>query len=183
MNTEVATYRKHMNLKLAAQELGIAWQTLYVRLKKAGEPVVGDKLRYGSDKDKLAAKAEQEFHALVPFATSTNEKKFQSKYDFDVCGFKIDVKAARKAQKHKLYAALSWSFSFKKQTLVCDFICCFCIGDNGETEKVLLVPSEFFRGIQTVTVSCAGGSKWLDYEVPQKDLASFFTELAQKDSF
>lgn len=179
MQPEILAYRKHMNLKLAAAELGMAWQTLYVRLRRIGEPVVGDKLRHGSCRDKLAAKAEQEFHALVPFALSTNAKKFQAKYDFDVCGFKVDVKAARKKQKHQKFTALSWSFSFKKQSLVCDFICCFCIGDDGETEKVLLVPSEFFRGIQTVAVSCAGGSKWLDYEVNPQELKTFFESLVE----
>ena len=53
MNQEVIAYRKHMNLKLAAAELGVAWQSLYVRLKQLGEPVTGDKMRYGSDRDKL----------------------------------------------------------------------------------------------------------------------------------
>ena len=56
---EAEAYSRHMNLKLAAHELGMKWQTLYYRLKRAGVPVVGDKLRHGSDRDRLAARAER----------------------------------------------------------------------------------------------------------------------------
>jgi len=62
---EVLVYRKHMNLKLAAEELGMVWQTLYVHLKKLGEPVIGDKNRYGSPSDKLSRMAEKLFQELV----------------------------------------------------------------------------------------------------------------------
>ena len=62
---EVQAYAKHRNLKLAAGELGICWQTLYVRLKRAGVPVTGDKLRYGADRDRLGATCEAEFQRLV----------------------------------------------------------------------------------------------------------------------
>lgn len=179
MNAEVLAYRKHMNLKLAASELGIAWQTLYVRLKKLGEPVVGDKLRYGNDRDKLAAKAEVLFKALVPYAVDHNRLQFQAKYDFDVAGFKVDVKASKPRQLHKKFSALSWAFSFKRQALVCDFIVCFCMDEDGAAEHILLVPSEFFRGLQTVSVSRDGGSKWLQYKISSEELAPFFAELAQ----
>ena len=47
--TEIQCYRKHKNLKAASSELGVPLPTLYWRLKKAGEPVVGDKTTYGSD--------------------------------------------------------------------------------------------------------------------------------------
>ena len=53
---EAEAYSRHMNLKLAAHELGMKRQTLYYRLKRAGVPVVGDKLRHGSDRDRLAAR-------------------------------------------------------------------------------------------------------------------------------
>lgn len=39
MQAYVESYRKHKNLKLAAAECGIPWQTLYVKLRKADEPV------------------------------------------------------------------------------------------------------------------------------------------------
>ena len=75
MNQEVIAYRKHMNIKLAAAQLGVAWQSLYVRLKQLGEPVTGDKMRYGSDRDKLAAMAEAKFLQLVPFAVDNSVER------------------------------------------------------------------------------------------------------------
>lgn len=54
-------YDKYKNLKLAANELGVKWQTLYYHLSKEGHPVIGDKERYGSDTDKLAAYTEKLF--------------------------------------------------------------------------------------------------------------------------
>lgn len=128
MQLEIDAYRRHLNLKLAAAELGMAWQTLYIHLKNAGEPVIGDKMRYGTDRDRLGAMAEAEFQRIVPFAIDRNESKFQDKYDFDVCGHKVDIKASMPRQLNKKYDAKSWVFSFKKQSLVCDFICCFCMG-------------------------------------------------------
>ena len=58
MNNIQSVYEKHKNLKLAANELGVKWQTLYVQLRNRGVPITGDKSRYGSDKDRLAARAE-----------------------------------------------------------------------------------------------------------------------------
>lgn len=180
MSQEVITYRKHMNLKLAANELGIAWQTLYCRLKAMGEPVAGDKLRYGTDRDRLGAMGEAEFKRLVPFAVDNNEREFQSKFDFTVAGWKVDVKAALPRRLSKRFAAQSWAFSFKRQSLICDFMCCFCFDENKANPRILLVPSEFFRGLQTVSVSCAGESKWLDYTIPADELAQFFADLPPK---
>lgn len=175
---EAQAYAKHRNLKLAAGELGIPWQSLYVRLKKAGVPVTGDKLRYGTDRDRLGAKAEAAFHELVPFAVNANASQFQAKVDFSVGSLTVDVKASMPRQLNKRFAALSWSFSLKKQSLVCDFVCCFCYADASTIKHVLLVPSEFFAGLQTVSVSCAGSSKWLDYKAEASELASFFADLA-----
>lgn len=178
MQTEEATaYNRHKNLKIAADEIGIPWQTLYSRLKKQGVPVTGDKLRYGSDRDKLGALAESVFLALVPGAIPMNETRFQAKYDFDIYGYKIDVKASMPRILNKRYKAESWAFSFKRQSLVCDFICCFCMTHEKQISHVLLVPSEFFSGIQTVSVSCKGNSKWLDYSIPPQDLSTFFRSL------
>lgn len=180
MNAEVLAYRKHMNLKIAAAELGIAWQTLYIRLKKLGEPITGDKLRYGADRDRLGALGESEFHRLVPFAQNGNSATWQAKVDFSVMGWAVDVKASRPRQLNKRYAAKSWSFSFKRQSLACDFICCFCMDDDRTVTNVLLVPSEFFAGLQTVSVSCHGWSKWLDYRIEPDQLGQFFIALGEK---
>lgn len=182
MQTEASVYQKHMNLKLAAAELGIAWQTLYVRLKRIGVPVTGDKLRYGTDRDRLGALAEAEFQGLVPTARDANKDKWQAKVDFNVGGWLVDVKCSVPRRLNKRFAAESWAFSFKKQSLVCDFVCCFCMSHDREIEAVLLVPSEFFAGLQTVTVSCKGSSKWMDYQVPPESLAEFFKELGAKPS-
>jgi hypothetical protein len=176
-------YKKHMNLKLAANELGMPWQSLYVQLKKEGVPVTGDKLRYGSDKDKLAAYAEKIFLSLVPKAENMNLVKFQSKFDFKVGNVSVDVKSSRAMAKNKLYPqSLSWAFSIKKQTMECDFLCCFCLNEDKSVSKVILIPSETFSGLQTITVSCTGKSRWLDYEIPAEDLARFFDDVNELET-
>lgn len=173
-----ATYQKHMNLKLAAEELGMKWQTLYVQLKKLGVAVVGDKARYGSDKDRLAVMAEQEFQRLVPEAENANSVCYQAKIDFTVGAIKVDVKASLPNQHDQRFPAKRWAFSFKKQSLLCDFICCFCMNEDKSLARVLLVPKEFCVGLQSVSVPCAGRSKWYDYEVQPSELREFFAALA-----
>jgi hypothetical protein len=174
---EQVAYEKHRHLKRAADELGIPWSSLYSRLRSQGVPVAGDKLHYGSDRDRLSALAEAQFKKLVPDAVHKNATEWQARYDFDVRGHKVDVKASMRRQLNKKYQALSWAFAFKKQSMVCDFICCFCMNDAREIEKVLLVPREFFAGLQTVSVSCHGDSKWLDYAIDPDDLSEFFRSL------
>jgi hypothetical protein len=177
MTIESDAYAKHKNLKLAADEIGIKWQTLYCRLKSQNVAVTGDKLRYGTDRDRLGAYGEQLFQSIVPFAKNTNNNQFQSKVDFDVNGLKVDIKAGLPRQLNKKFAALSWSFSFKRQTLHADFIVCFCLDELKEIEHILLVPKEFFIGLQTVSVSRKGFSKWLDYKVNADDLKEFFSNF------
>lgn len=171
------TYNKHKNLKLAAAELGVPWQTLYSQLRREGVAVTGDKLRYGNDRDRLAALAEAEFKRLIPVAKDMNTVSYQAKYDFDVAGIKVDVKASMPRQLNKKYQAKSWSFSFKKQSLLCEFICCFCMSEDRTVERILLIPQEFFEGLQTISVSREGHSKWLEYEVQPEDLNRFFSSL------
>lgn len=177
MTPEAQAYDRHKNLKLASAELGMKWQTLYCRLKSQGVQVTGDKLRYGGDRDRLGALGEGLFKSLVPESFDNNSTKFQSKVDFDVNGKKVDIKTGLPRQLNKRSKAQSWSFSFKKQSLVADFVVCFCLNEEKEIEHILLVPSEFFSGLQTISVSRNGNSKWLDYKIDEKDLASFFSEL------
>lgn len=106
----VEAYDKHKNLKLAADELGMKWQTLYVKLKKLNIPVTGDKLKYGTRSDKLSSIAEREFSKLIPFAEDQNAIKFQSKIDFIVNGEKVDVKASRLKEVNKRCKKRSWLF-------------------------------------------------------------------------
>ena len=178
----VAAYRKHKNLKLAAAEIKMPWQTLYVHLRSVGEPVIGDKSRYGSAKDKLAAMAERAFSDAVPIAVDQNGIKWQSKYDFDVIGIKVDVKAARPKRQSFRTEKKRWAFSFKKQSLICDFVCCFCYLDDLTIAKVLVVPSEIFGGIQTVSVSCEGESKWFDYSMNIEEISVFLRMVAESQS-
>lgn len=179
MDECIQAYQRHMNLKLAANELGMQWQTLYSKLKRAGVRVVGDKLRYGSDRDRLAAMAESKFLELVPFAKNMNALEFQSKYDFMAGDFKVDVKASKPGLGSSKSTAKRWAFSVKKQALVCDFIVCFCFSEDRELVHTLLIPSEFFQGLQSVSISCEGQSKWLDYLVPSDSLHGFFEDMNQ----
>lgn len=163
----VESYRRIKNLKLVGSELGIPWQKVYIHLRSVGEPVTGDKLRYGSETDRFAARAERAFNELVPFAVSQNEKKFQAKVDFMVGDQKIDVKAANLKQGR-------WAYSLKKQESIADFFVCFAFLDDGG-QRILLIPGEVCRDIQTISLSKKG--KWWDYEVSEGDLRNFFESM------
>ncbi len=180
MSPESIAYEKHKNLKFAANELGVKWQTLYCRLKNQGVSVCGDKQRYGNDRDKIGIFGEYLFKKFVPNAKDLNASTFQSKCDYEIFGLQVDVKTSKPRQLNKRYESKSWSFSFKKQSLIADFIVCFCLDDKKDLIRTLLVPKEFFIGLQTVSVSCNGASKWIDYAVDPKDLNSFFKEYANK---
>lgn len=176
MSIEAAVYNKHLNLKIAANELGIKWQNLYIKLRKQGVPVVGDKLRYGSDKDRLAARAEIEFIKIVPFAEDQNKLKFQAKFDYLVGNEKIDIKASNLKRGCKRFEARRWAFSVKKQEFCADFIVCFAFSDD-DSYKIFLIPGEFVRNYQTISISENGKSKWLDYEVSKEELFQIFSEI------
>ncbi|TWH63856.1 hypothetical protein LX59_03020 [Azomonas agilis] len=176
----IEAYRAHKNLKLAAQEVGIPWQTVYVHLRNAGEPVIGDKLRYGSDTDKLAARGEQMFASFVPEAHNSNSGKFQSKIDFLVQGYGVDVKTSKLKLSHKACKQRRWAFSLKKQEMLADFFVCFCLDEVGDQLLMtLLVPGELIRRYQTISLSERGG-KWADYEISYNELRSFFKSLPSK---
>lgn len=167
----VTTYRRLRNLKLVAVEVGIPWQKVYVYLRAAGEPVTGDKSRYGSDTDRLAAKAENEFKRLVPNCTNLNDQKFQAKIDFSVGPLSVDVKASRRHNDR-------WAFSLKKQELLADFFVCFAFDDDG-SYRVVVIPNELCRHYQTLSLSANSKTKWWDYEVDPASLASFFDSIVK----
>ena len=179
MSIESECYGKHKNLKIAAQELGMKWQSLYVQLRKEGVPVTGDKSRYGRPSDQLAAKAEAIFQGLVPDALDKNAEKWQSKYDFLVNGrHRVDVKASNRNRQSQQSKAFRWSFLFTKQAYECDFFCCFCLAEDGESvSKILLIPHELVEGMQTMSVPCASKGKWGDFEIPSDEISKFFLEL------
>ena len=173
----VEAYRQHQNLKIAAQQVGIPWQTVYVHLRKAGEPVTGNKLKYGSETDRLAARAERIFLDLVPFAEDQNTRQFQSKVDFLVGGFGVDVKSSR--LKIQGPNSSRWMYSIKKQEAIADFF--VCLGFDAEAQAVksiLLVPGEIARMHTTISHSSRGG-KWADYLIEPSGLAPFFRALIE----
>lgn len=171
----VDAYRQHKNLKVAASQVGIPWQTVYVHLRKAGEPVIGDKLKYGSDTDRLAARAEQQFLNWVPFADDQNTHQYQSKVDFLIGDFGVDVKASRLKRSGK--NSSRWMYSVKKQHAVADFFVCLGFDELGDqVESTILVPGEIARKHTTISHSCNGG-KWADYLINPAELAPFFRAL------
>lgn len=172
----IDAYRRHKHLKLAAQEVGIPWQTLYVHLRRAGEPVTGDKTRYGSDTDRLAARAEQMFAGIVPGAQDMNGTEFQAKCDFRVDGYLVDVKASTLRRSSSKYPSMRWAFCVKKQESIADFFVCFGLDDSGEAKLILLIPGELARRYATISVPDSGG-KWRQYEVTAAELADLFATL------
>lgn len=169
----IESYARLKNLKLVGLELGIPWQTVYVHLRAAGVPVTGDKSRYGSDTDRLAARAEALFQALVPDAEDQNAVQFQAKVDFQVNGYLVDVKCSTKRNGR-------WAFSLKKQELVADFFVCIAFDDD-DSYRIIVVPGEVCRNLQTVSLSEFTRTKWWDYEIQDAHLQTFFHEVRRAD--
>lgn len=163
-------YAKHKNLKLAADELGMPWQTLYVQLRREGVSVTGDKAIHGCDRDRFASRAEAEFARLVPTAKNQNAAAWQSPIDFTVNGLGVDVKASNITKSRR------WTFSTKKQSLTADFIVCFAYA-GGEKYRVLVIPGEVARHYQTISVPLSFNNKWAEYEVSAMEIAAFFQAL------
>jgi len=173
-NECVKHYERLKNLKLVSNEVGIPWQTVYVHLCRAGVPVVGDKSRYGSDSDKLAAKAEKLFLKLVPYAEDQNRRTFQAKVDFLVNGLSVDVKSSR-LKMHS--SAGRWSFSLKKQRRYADYFVMFAYDKNANAvQKCFLFPGEIVRHYSTISISALGG-KWADYEIDYEGIKKFFDDI------
>jgi len=173
----VEAYRKTKNLKLVGADLGIPWQSVYVYLRKAGEPVIGDKQKYGSETDKLASKAEAIFQEMVPFAIDQNRKKFQSKIDFQVGDYGVDVKASRLRPYSQNRDLRRWAFSVKKQEAIADFFVCLCFDEaNEKVERALLIPGEIGRMFTTISLAHRGG-KWADYYIELDQIRPFFESL------
>lgn len=177
----VSAYRQHRHLKLAAEDVGIPWQTVYVHLRRAGEPVTGNKLAYGSDADKLAGLGERQFLSLVPDAEDMNGRKFQSKVDFYVRGYSVDVKCSTLKLGSKGTDRRRWAFSVKKQEAIADFFVCFGFDADKEIAACLLIPGEISRRMTTINLPESGG-KWRDYEVDPGSLRAFFDSLPRKGS-
>lgn len=178
----ISSYGKLKNLKLVGDELGIAWQTVYVHLRKAGVPVTGDKARYGCAKDRLAAFTERLFAEDVPHAKDSNATQFQASIDFDVGGWSVDVKAATLLAWQKDSAR--WGFSINKQKDKADFFVLYAL-DSAESRNVVhvfLMPNEIATARTTISIPASMKSKWADYEIKRDDLAGFFALLPQREA-
>ncbi len=174
----ISAYEKHKHLKLAADEIGMKWQTLYVRLRKNNIQVTGDKTKYGSMSDKIGARGERDFSKLVPDAVDQNESQFQAPIDFVVNGVTVDVKASQRRLGNKNCKNERWAFSIKKQESSCDFFVFMAYTKNHESlERVFLVPGDICRFLSSISITCSGSSKWHDYEVSPNELSVFFNDL------
>lgn len=175
----VSLYSELKSLKLVGEQIGVPWQTVYWWLKKRGINVTGNKRLHGSDKDKMAVKYEDLFHQIVPHSKPQNDLKYQAKFDFVVNGYTVDVKSSTLSSMCSRGGRMNyrWSFSTKKN-MEADFMVCFCLnGDINENSvnRILLIPNEFCRDKQTISVSVRQ-SKWHDFEVSERGLVEFFKE-------
>lgn len=172
----VESYLRLKRLKSVGDELGVPWQTVYVHLRAAGVPVTGDKSRYGSETDRLAAKGEAYFESLVPSAENQNKACFQPRFDFLVHGNKVDVKTSTKRKSNKNSQVERWAFSSAKQESEADFF--VLIGyDEANPKHVWLIPGEIARNYKTISISCKTKGKWWDYEIEARQLSEFFQSL------
>ena len=175
----IESYSRLKNLKLVGKEIGMPWQTAYVRLRANSISVVGDKTRYGCAKDKFAAKAEAEFQRLVPEAKNNNKEKFQSKTDFSVGKISVDVKASNLHRQLRTSPARRWAFSVRKQNMIADFMCFFAFSDESEY-RLLVAPGELVCSYQTISIGENFSGKWAEFEVFPADLAVFFDSICQQ---
>jgi hypothetical protein len=173
----IESYGRHKNLKIASDELGMNFQTLYWHLKKAGISCSGDKERYGSAKDRFGAAAELEFQKIIPYAEDQNKTRFQPKVDFLVNGVKFEIKSAKRQCLGVGAGGDRWSFSIKKQIEEADFFVLFGFSRSGDVESIFLVPAELIASKTTVSVSCNGSSKWHDYSLSKEGLAAAVREI------
>ena len=173
----IASYEKHKQLFAAADELGMKWQSLYVELKKAGVSVTGDKSRWGSTKDKLAAIGEGIFSRYVPMAIDNNLQSFQSEIDFSIGGIGVDVKTALPRRADKKFKNLRWAFSLSKQIEFADFYVLMALGEDRSLKSCFLIPGDMINKLSTVSIPTSGKSKWNKFEVAPEDLADFFDAL------
>jgi len=175
----IEAYKKHEQLFAAADELGMPWQTLYSRLRKAGFSVTGNKSKWGSEKDRFAAKGEACFRSIVPEAVDQNDEAFQAKVDFLVHGIKVDVKSAKAKKSNARFDGKRWAFSLKKQLEEAEFYVLFCYCDQGKhLQDCYLIPRDMIIGLQTISIPCTSKSKWRQFSVNPDCLSDFFREMA-----
>lgn len=88
-------YAASGDMRAAAALAGMNMLTAFRLLKMSGAMLVSDRLKFGSDGQKMGALAEVEFQRLVPNARQMNTNQNQHPgFDFLVGSNRIDVKAS-----------------------------------------------------------------------------------------
>lgn len=176
LNEMVEAYSRLKNLKLVSTEIGVPWQTVYWWLKKLGINVIGDKSRYGSSSDQLGLIGENEFKRIVPFANSNNDSIFQSKFDFLVGDYTVDIKTSslltRKSRSTGI-EKLRWMFNLKDKDQTIDFLVCFALNKEDGVDHIFLFPNEIFNGMKTISIA-KSKSKYYEYLISEEELTEFF---------
>lgn len=176
----IDSYGRLKNLKLVGKEVGIPWQTVYVHLKKSGIQVAGDKARYGSVSDRISIIGEQAFKKLIPYSTDNNEPKFQSKIDFFINGYSVEIKTSRLHQKRIINGkkeSEKWCFCINKQKDKADFFVLYALDNHLSISHIFLIPNEIATTKSTISIPLSLSSKWADYKISEDGLVSFFKEL------
>lgn len=124
---------------------------------------------------------ERMFRKTFPEAEDQNEKSFQPEFDFFLKDLKLDVKTSfpRDMKSRGTKVLYRWGFNTRRQQNA-DYIVCYCMDGDFEDYTlncILLIPNEFIVGMQTVSVSCKGRSKWLDFVITEDELKQFIDQL------
>jgi hypothetical protein len=169
----VRLYREHGRLKSVANELECSIYSVALALKKAGEPIIWDRLRHGSDRVQFATKVENIFRRLVPSAICNEDSVFNSPVDFRSNGLEIEVKAARSKNKPHC-RGLYWIFDVSRQRYKADAFALF--GYHKEFSRLYLIPSSKLT-TRSVQIPIFGHSKWKQFEVSHGSLAESIENL------
>lgn len=182
----IQAYRSSPNLDHACQVARVHKLTMFKILKIHGVMLASDRLTLGSMGSRMGASAEQEFQRLVPFAKPMNDLVSSNPgFDFDVNGWRVDVKAYSPAQiKGRKSAALTWQIKIAKSDSSfphVDMFCIFLAAQAGKLiqdcpHKTYLVPAELVSGRSYVHKTEGRPSVLDGLEVQPEQLAGFFVE-------
>jgi hypothetical protein len=105
------------------------------------------------------------------FLESFSGSKWVGKpYDGECSYGKVDIKTSKPHGYKSKYESDSkrsrWRFGISRQTKVVDNFILFCLDENSEIVKMLVVPSEDVRGITGITMMVGSHSKYDRYIVP-----------------
>lgn len=148
------------------------WNAIFPSRVVAVEPVQKKRAYLAAGFSGIRAHGLAEFQALVPFASDKARQGKGAAHDYAVNGLAVDV---RTSGLHLLSVgsdALSWTFSLTGAAQSCDFVCCICMNKSNKVQLILVIPVGAITGLQTIGVPCEGRSRWKDYAITPKALAS-----------